>query len=136
MKDKPKRTHATTACINCRNKRIRCSYDANACKHCAKQNLQCIFIKSSRKRGPKGGDNKNVINQDDKHRAVNNFHNGVLFDNSDLFNLSLYQNVQDINHFVNSRGSHYYSEFQMNIVSQGPTHYCPMELSLYFMIVN
>ncbi|CAG8558043.1 10746_t:CDS:1, partial [Cetraspora pellucida] len=136
MKDKPKRTHATIACINCRNKRIRCSYVANACKNCAKQNLQCTFIKSSRKRGPKGVDNKNVINQDDKYRAVNNIHDGVLFNNSELFNSSLYHNVQDINHFVNSCGSHYPSEFQMNIVSQGPTHYYPMELSWYFMIVN
>ncbi|CAG8579376.1 27957_t:CDS:1, partial [Racocetra persica] len=126
MKDKPKCTHATTACINCRNKRVRCSYDVNTCKNCAKQNLQCIFIKSGKKRGPKGLDNKNVINQDDEHRAVNN-HDGALLNDYDAYNSSLYQNVQDINHFVNTHRSHYSSEFQMDIVSQGSYHY-PIEL--------
>ncbi|CAG8538873.1 15729_t:CDS:2, partial [Racocetra fulgida] len=78
--------------------------------------------------------NKNVINQDDKHRAVNN-HDVALLNDYNAYNSSLYQNVQDINHFVNTHGSHY-SEFQMDIVSQGSSYYYPIELFWYLLLTN
>ncbi|CAG8677992.1 9126_t:CDS:1 [Cetraspora pellucida] len=44
--------YATKACANCRQKHIRCSGTA-PCKHCTLRNIECVFINSGKKRGPK-----------------------------------------------------------------------------------
>ncbi|CAG8811035.1 7234_t:CDS:2 [Gigaspora margarita] len=137
MKDKPKRTNATIACTNFqKKKRIRRS-GATVCENCVKQNLQCTFVKSNKKSGPKGNDNKNIINQDDKYRANYNSHNDILVNNHDLFYSSFYPNLQATDHFVNYHGSQYSSESQPNFISQESTHYSIIDCrSLFFFGVS
>ncbi|CAG8692356.1 18168_t:CDS:1 [Gigaspora margarita] len=44
--------YAINACINCRRKHIKCS-EGIICTNCASHNLQCIYVKSVKKRGPR-----------------------------------------------------------------------------------
>ncbi|CAG8747331.1 19406_t:CDS:1, partial [Racocetra persica] len=44
--------YATKACANCQQRHIRCSGQA-PCKHCTLRNIECVFINSGKKRGPK-----------------------------------------------------------------------------------
>ncbi|KAF0433378.1 fungal specific transcription factor domain-containing protein [Gigaspora margarita] len=47
-----KRTYVTTACQNCRKRRIRCSGDVK-CFECAKGRLKCEYTNPTKKRGRK-----------------------------------------------------------------------------------
>ncbi|RIB05708.1 hypothetical protein C2G38_573891 [Gigaspora rosea] len=44
--------YATKACINCKKRHVRCS-GGETCKRCRLLNLECIYIDSGKKRGPK-----------------------------------------------------------------------------------
>ncbi|CAG8731296.1 12492_t:CDS:2, partial [Gigaspora rosea] len=44
--------YATKACTNCRKKHLKCSEEVN-CTNCVSHNLQCIYDKSIKKRGPR-----------------------------------------------------------------------------------
>ncbi|CAG8528324.1 26907_t:CDS:1, partial [Racocetra persica] len=44
--------YVTKACTNCQDKHKRCSGRAT-CNHCTLFNLNCIFVDSGKKRGPK-----------------------------------------------------------------------------------
>ncbi|CAG8502863.1 9225_t:CDS:1 [Gigaspora margarita] len=44
--------YATKACTNCRKKHLKCS-EGVICANCASHNLQCIYVKSNKKRGPR-----------------------------------------------------------------------------------
>ncbi|CAG8815403.1 42361_t:CDS:1, partial [Gigaspora margarita] len=44
--------YATKACTNCRKKHLKCSEGVN-CTNCLSHNLQCIYDKSIKKRGPR-----------------------------------------------------------------------------------
>ncbi|CAG8836666.1 25276_t:CDS:1 [Gigaspora margarita] len=44
--------YASKACTNCRKKHLKCSEGVN-CVNCVSHNLQCIYDKSIRKRGPR-----------------------------------------------------------------------------------
>ncbi|KAF0483903.1 nuclear protein [Gigaspora margarita] len=49
---KQRRHYVTKACTNCRRKHGKCTGKAT-CKYCAEHNLECIFIDSGKKRGPR-----------------------------------------------------------------------------------
>ncbi|KAF0447471.1 Zn2-C6 fungal-type DNA-binding domain protein [Gigaspora margarita] len=44
--------YVTRACVNCQQKHAKCSGGAT-CKRCTLRNLECTFIDSGKKRGPK-----------------------------------------------------------------------------------
>ncbi|CAG8746405.1 4679_t:CDS:1 [Dentiscutata erythropus] len=44
--------YATKACVNCRQRHIRCSGNV-PCNHCTQRSVECVFINSGKKRGPK-----------------------------------------------------------------------------------
>ncbi|CAG8625022.1 25791_t:CDS:1 [Dentiscutata erythropus] len=44
--------YVTKACINCQQKHTKCSGEAT-CERCAQHSLECTFIESGKKRGPK-----------------------------------------------------------------------------------
>ncbi|KAG9295011.1 hypothetical protein G9A89_017805 [Geosiphon pyriformis] len=46
-----KRHHVTTACLNCRERKAKCTGKPH-CQRCFKNKLQCIFVQPCKKRGP------------------------------------------------------------------------------------
>ncbi|CAG8796537.1 23315_t:CDS:1, partial [Cetraspora pellucida] len=62
--------YATNACTNCRKKHQKCSEEA-ICTNCASQNLKCIYVKSTKKRGPKASSNVgNASNIEHEHALI------------------------------------------------------------------
>ncbi|KAF0507671.1 hypothetical protein F8M41_018956 [Gigaspora margarita] len=51
--------YVTRACTNCQQRHAKCSGGA-MCKRCTLRNLDCIFIDSGKKRGPKTDDKYSV----------------------------------------------------------------------------
>ncbi|CAG8674881.1 1440_t:CDS:2 [Ambispora leptoticha] len=54
------RKHVTTACQNCRNRKARCSGKPR-CQRCMKNNLDCVFINPTKKRGPPKNAHNEII---------------------------------------------------------------------------
>ncbi|CAG8549756.1 61_t:CDS:1, partial [Scutellospora calospora] len=62
--------YATKACTNCKQKHIRCSGNA-PCNHCKLHNLECIFINSGKRRGPKTKSTLSSVSNVQDHVSVN-----------------------------------------------------------------
>ncbi|CAG8514968.1 9039_t:CDS:1 [Racocetra persica] len=62
--------HATNACTNCRKKHAKCSEEA-ICTNCASHNLECIYVKPVKKRGPKATDRSANVFEDNSGDAPN-----------------------------------------------------------------
>ncbi|CAG8591223.1 1129_t:CDS:1, partial [Scutellospora calospora] len=45
-------TYVTMACTNCRQKHAKCSGKVT-CRRCSQRNLECTFIDSGKRRGPR-----------------------------------------------------------------------------------
>ncbi|RIB15974.1 hypothetical protein C2G38_2191176 [Gigaspora rosea] len=51
--NRPKRSsYATNACTSCRKKHLKCS-EGTTCTNCTLHNLECVYIKPLKKRGPR-----------------------------------------------------------------------------------
>ncbi|KAF0532975.1 hypothetical protein F8M41_010830 [Gigaspora margarita] len=70
--------YATMACTNCQQKHAKCS-GKTICKYCILHNLECIFIDSGKKRGPRA---KRELRTNRRHFEENYISNGskITFD--------------------------------------------------------
>ncbi|KAK9762899.1 hypothetical protein K7432_010899 [Basidiobolus ranarum] len=50
-----KRKRLTQACEGCRKKKVRCDGGKPACANCARRNIECTYVPSTNKRGPRQG---------------------------------------------------------------------------------
>ncbi|KAF0387216.1 putative fungal-specific transcription factor [Gigaspora margarita] len=57
---KKTRSYVTLACTSCRDKKEKCSGEA-ICANCKRHNRECVYIKPTKKRGPKPKSDKKPI---------------------------------------------------------------------------
>lgn len=51
--EQPKRKRVAQACCTCKTKKIRCDGKQPSCTYCLDHNLECVFVQSQKRRGPR-----------------------------------------------------------------------------------
>ncbi|CAG8825829.1 35750_t:CDS:1, partial [Racocetra persica] len=62
--------YATNACTNCKTKHAKCFEEA-ICTNCASHNLECIYVKPVKKRGPKAANRSANVFEDNSGEVPN-----------------------------------------------------------------
>ncbi|RIB18320.1 hypothetical protein C2G38_2184918 [Gigaspora rosea] len=94
--------YVTKACTNCQHKHVKCTGKAT-CKYCAQRSLECTFIDSGKKRGPR---KERRLRTDDRPLERNLILNGSEINFGGIF--TQFAVIPTINHTLTSPDKHNY----------------------------
>ncbi|CAG8775042.1 46_t:CDS:2, partial [Dentiscutata erythropus] len=125
--------YATNACTNCRKKHLKCSQEAT-CTNCGLHNLECVYIKPVKKRGPRTVNKSTYVFESNFGGAANIEQEHILTSTEHQFDNSAFS-------YVNEASQPTQSDFFLNqeyieAIYAMPNNNTPINFSSIFLPNN